>query len=149
MWGMALYPSEVFSRRPQSIVLYDLRSYRDIAKMGSWSTLANFCTKFRSKIVVPVPPPLQKPCNASWRQTLAFRRVSTTASTTLHSDSKRTTPMVSVFPLGISTRIVHLIYLGISLCCHMNWVIYTSICHHSGLAGLTSSSPGITSIVIS
>ena len=86
----------------------------------------NFCANFRSNITVSVPLNVWKPCRTLWRQTLALRWVSMIASTTFHNNYNRLTPLVSVFPLVIITRIFHPSSLEIFLCCHMSWVISTS-----------------------
>ena len=64
-------------------------------------------------------------------RSLALSQVSILASTTFHSDSQRPIPQVSVLPLGIRTRIVHPIFVGVSPLCYINWVISTSFFHWS------------------
>ena len=133
MWEPAPYTSKVTRRRPQSTLSYALQGSRKTRKRGSWYTLANSCTNFSFKISIPVIFPAQKPCRTSWRQIISLGQESIISSTTFHSNSNRLPPLVSVFPLGIRTKIVHPISLGISPGCHTNWVISTSFFHHSGV----------------
>ena len=55
------------------------------------------------------------------------------ASPTFHIDSNIQIPPVSVFPSGISTRIVHTSSIRISPLFHFNWVVFTIFCHCSSL----------------
>ena len=95
--------------------------------------ITNYCANFNSKISFPVPLPVRKLCRTSWRQKLSLRRVSMIASTNFRRYFNRPTPLVSMFHLGIRTRIIHPIPLGIYPCCHMNWVISTSFNHRYSL----------------
>ena len=96
--------------------------------------LTNSCAIFISKISVSIPLPTHNPCRTLWRQIISLRRVLMICSTTFHSNSNRPMTQVSVFPLGIRTRIVHPSSLGIPPWWHMNWVFSTRFCRY-GLGG--------------
>ena len=136
LWGLAPYPYKVVSRRHQSTVSYAFWRSRKTRKGGSWSKLYNSCVNLSSKMDVPVLLPAWKPWRTSCRWTISLRQVSMIASTTFHTNYTRPTPQASVLPLGVRTRIIYPISDGISLCLHMNWVIYNSFCHQSGLGGV-------------
>ena len=71
--------------------------------------------------------------------------VSIIASTTFHSNFNMPISWVYVLSLEIITRIVHPRSLGISLRCHINWVISTSFYHRYGLGGVYEPSAGYVS----
>ena len=140
LWGLAPYPYKVVSRRHQSTVSYAFWRSRKTRKGGSWSNLYNSCVNLSSKMDVPVLLPAWKPWRTSCRWTIFLRQVSMIASTTFHTNYTRPTPQASVLPLGIRTKILHTISVGISLLFHINWFISTSFCHFYVLGGVGVSS---------
>ena len=72
---------------------------------------------------------------------LAWRRVSIMTSTTFQSVSRRPTPQVYVFPLGINTRMVYPNYRGISPVIDIYWTISAICIHLPYLEGFLTFSP--------
>ena len=101
-------------------------------KRVSWSTPERSWASLSSMVTVTVHLPAWNPCSTCLNWMLAPSRVLMMASTNFHSASRRLITRVSMFPLGINTRIVHPNYYGIYLVLHMYWTMSRSYIRLSG-----------------
>ena len=105
--GPAPYTSKVRMRHYLSTVEYVFLMYRDTRKRGLWSMMAISCARLSSIILVPVPLPTRNLRRMLYNWKVVLRQVSIRASTTFQRVSSSPMPQVSVFPLGMRTKIVY------------------------------------------